>query len=489
LVTPSAPRGAATRAPRHAAAPRRPGGYHRGPGAPTATLALVLASLVACRPDPAESDGEVDDTGRPPLTDAGETIEDAMPLEGGSADDARIDPAGDRDFYSFETAPGVTYAVQVRTAPNVGDLDPVLRIWDETGALLAESDDLPYGLRGGAPGALVRYAGGGTVYLEVLDKGDWDGSGGFGAPGAKYDLSMVTTDRIEPNEDTNADNDTVAQTLANSEAGAFDWYLDPWVSELHFAIGDAVVTGDVDTLSLTVREDQVPLVWQVSSMPIAATTYRMRLSLFDEAGQRLASTTDTHWKTPGITLFDAGLSCPITAPGRYFVQVQDDLGGSGPAAWYAMIGAEAPFQDAKAHDLGAPEVADEAVLLELSEGEDRIFFQTFYGWLEDFGGTPDPWDAFVIEPASGAVAGASLTVRLETAAAGSALDARLSVYDADGALLAESSVEPSGAYADDPAVLELELLRDGPVRVRIDPENGAYGLDAFYMGTVRIVQP
>lgn len=408
---------------------------------------------------------------------------------GGSAEDARIDPAGDRDFYSFETEAGVTYAVQVRTAPNVGDLDPVLRVWDETGALLAESDDLPYGLRGASPGVLVRFAGGGTVYLEVLDKGDWDGSGGFGAPGAKYDLTLTTTDRVEPNEDTNADNDTVEQSLANEQAGAYDWYLDPWVSELHFAIGDAVVPGDVDTLSFAVREDDVPLVWQVSSMPIAASTYRMRLSLFDEAGQRLASTTDTLWKVPGITLFDAGISYPITTPGRYFVQVQDDLGGSGPAAWYALIGASAPFQDAKPHDLGAPEVADEAVTLELLEGEDRILFQTFYGWLEDFGGTADPWDAFVVDAANGAVAGASLTVRLETAAAGSALDAKISVYDADGALLAASSVEPSGAYADDPAVLELELLRDGPIRVRIDPENAAYGPDAFYLGTVRLAQP
>jgi hypothetical protein len=318
-----------------------------------------------------------------------------------------------------------------------------------------------------------------------MDWGDWaedyeaDGGAGF-----TYDLYVNGSAISETNEndvENGTDNDTFEQAKAaydmaeaDPDSGTgYSWYMDPWAGSILFSPGDIGEDGDVDTL---VNDFDDPKICQWSFYPGVNTELSPQLSLYNDAYELVAQTTDPDITPEYNFLYNAGITYPVPTAGTYYLQIEDTTGTSGLDHWYpalfACYDAEVATFDAEIYSTNPAQ----GNLVNMTESTNTAdyFYGRMVGFLDD---GDDTVDYFILD--EGVDAGDYVNVQLEVADAGSLLvDPFVTVIAKDGATILTTITGEAN-----PTIKDLEVPDEGgPLYISIESETGLSGTGAYYLG-------
>lgn len=357
------------------------------------------------------------------LDDAAGSVATTASVSAAAGTGGAIEAGGDLDWYRLEVEAGLTYTVTLAGADGQGGTleDPVIRVLDEAGTVIARNDD---GTTRDAT-AVFTAAADGVLYLEA-------GAAGAGDTGT-YALS-VTAEEIDdiPGDATSLATVEPGGTLASAiEIGTdADW------------IGADLVAGGSYTLTVA----------GASGRPDDLTLDDPILALIDPDGFVLAVADD------GGDTLDPALTFVAPIDGRYFFGVEGFYADS--TGTYELALSEAESIDVAGDLSTTGTIAPE---------------ETVTGLLEVAG----DWDWYALELVEGEV----IDVGLFGAGAnfGTLADPYLRVYDDEGTLLLEDD-DGAGAFGFGPldAGLSIEVLETGTYYVEaasfFDEGEGTYSL-------------
>lgn len=456
---------------------------------------LLSMSLLACdgKDQGIDSSDTNDDTnGNGNETDTEEEVADD--LAGGDIDSAYtvewedgqfsveeiIGEAGDRDFFALELDSGTALAVASYAYALTGSTEPdtVIRLYDESGTLLYENDDMPFRIFETDSALFFEATYTGTYYVEVLEWSDWaaDSDGATGGADFEYVLSGVLLDPYE-DEPINNDPDDVAEHVAQD--GVYAFVGDPFTGgDYTMLMADISSEGDVDYFPWEVPEPtDTPyngLFYSLNFFGQPLGNLDPIVSIVDADGNVLAQTSEPFYGTDRLNFYGRGFAYDYGAmayltPGQYFFKVENaDPAVYGDGTFYAGIitgfyDSFAPFendQDQNQITNGAP--------LELDPDN---FYVTVSNSLGIDGDMLDSWAINV-----GSVPKSDKYVDIFVIAEqyGSLLDAKVTVYAGDGStVLAEFGSNDFDGGAD-PELKGLEVTEDD-IFVVVEPD-GESGL-------------
>jgi hypothetical protein len=238
------------------------------------------------------------------LLDVGDTLDNSKEVtfvSGEAKLPGQIDPAGDIDLYQVTLAQGETLTAAIEASSFGSTLDSYIRVFDSTGAQVADNDDGPSSLDSELTFSPTTA---GTYYIGVSSSYDpfYDptvANSGAALGTGDYVLKLSTAIAAPPQPDNN-------DTLPTAVAAHF-------VRDVPTEFDGAIATDlDVDLYSLNlVAGDHVNLTIVAQSLP---STLDSHLRLFDANGNEITSDDNTN----GL---DSVIDFTVTATGKYYVGV------------------------------------------------------------------------------------------------------------------------------------------------------------------------
>lgn len=442
-----------------------------------ALFPLALLTLLACGDkeepyvDPevvVDDTGEevTDDTGEVVESDAGDTIEEAQAAEFGGEEAMQIpgtiSPAGDRDFYEIQATAGDHIELYTASYALLGEvvLDTVLRVYDESGQQIDENDDMPFRWQETDSAVTFQAPYTGSYFVEVLEWGDWADAGASGGATYEYILVGFTIDSLET-----VANDTQAEADAWAEGGAYRYYGNPHDEYASRFYGDFV--GDSNGIDVWPQEfsetDGTHYTWSI--YPGYHGNADLKMSLYNESWELLASTTDTEVTTSYIVVYDVGIMYPVT-DGTYYLAVENQSGSTDAGDYYGGIttGYTNALTDV---EVEPNDSLGQGTTMEWTESSNTAgyFFARGSGSLPTLDDT-DRWR--IGSSDTDGLNGKYLNVEVMAERAGSLLDAEVKVFDADGNELA-SQIGDSVSGSNDPNLMDLVLPSTGSVSIEVTP--------------------
>ncbi|MCH7876555.1 MAG: putative Ig domain-containing protein [Gemmatimonadetes bacterium] len=210
-----------------------------------------------------------------------------------------IDPAGDVDYFAIDLVAGTLLDLDVDASQVGSPLNPVIALFDvDSLTLLALNDDFD----GLDSRIMYPILADGRYFVGIVSFG-----GASGGPSHTYTLAFgeFSVAEAEPNN-TAAEANLVA--LGDTTTGA----LAP--------------PGDVDYFAVDLPG---AVLLDVTIAPLAFGDFFATVLLFDVDGTTLLDSASIFDNPPQIRAY-------IPAAGRYYVVVQEDLGGGGPATFYEL---------------------------------------------------------------------------------------------------------------------------------------------------------
>ena len=425
-------------------------------------------------------DTEIDDTGEDDVDD--NTIATAQPTDVDWDIDTiyklsgpeTINPAGDRDFFEIEVNEGdyfVFYTDSYHTAgQNV--CDTVLRVYNESGDLLATNDDMPYRFWETDSAVYVQAPNTGYLYVEVLEWSDWaggyDGDTGWvvvdpeGGSTFRYTLLGAKRSATE-----NESNDSIADADAIEDSPYFQTIWSK--NQLEF-IGQ--FDGDADDFwDIEFSDKSIGDHWQWSLWPESYDGALPNLTLYSQNGDVVAKSTEPAIE-PGSAIFDyASITYRIPAAGKYYLQVADTA-GAGAGTYYTGVIDGFAWKNDLTEEIGDNDTikkADGVSMMESTTTPD-FWFANMWGYMED-GDDVDIFRVTDSEPTlfGGVLTNMYLSVRIQGETAGSELGTNLRLTKEDGTELAAATDHPYNGSGD-PEIRDLFLLDGDDVYIHIDAE-------------------
>jgi hypothetical protein len=429
-------------------------------------------------------------------TDAKELTFDA---DGKIATTDAIDPAGDRDLFFVQPTPGTF--VEAFTASYIYDEDgvpdTVMRLYDSSLTMLTEGDDFPYWSWGTDSALYWQATDEDGYYVEILEWSDWAGETPAG--GSRYDYELYlseleVTDYEWAANDTTEEADTMYDDAAMSDADDlwyYFWQFGDVATDQTYALqifGEIESAGDVDTWMFEVDEKSAGNYLHVSFWNEFTGQLAPLITVYDEAGDLLAQTSDPGYTTgSAVWYYDPGAIVMLPEAGRYYITVEDSAGNGGVGAgyFYPLIVSgpwyfnEDPWETEDNH----PTIMGNAISISESTTTSGYYYGICAGMLDSAEDTSDNF--YLTSSDTDGLDGKYLSVYVETAKYGSLLDAQVTIYERDGNAMVEldsATFDPAGVSSDDPAVWDLLLASDNDIYIAIEHETGAEDADAarFY---------
>jgi hypothetical protein len=488
-----------------------------------ASLLLSLA-LFACSgsgkdTDPVDTDPDpVDDTvdtaggadGNDDITTAddltGQTFEE---IGFNGLVNGAIEPAGDRDFYAITLEEGVPYVLYTLAWDETTDtvvLDTVIRLYDNEGNFIAENDDMIYRFRETDSGLWYMPDRSGTYYVEVLEFGDWDGSGASGGRDYEYTLSLG---RFELTEHEGM-NESIAEVMANTtlpDPTDTDTDVDEEADPVYYGglfsnydthfFGSFQTAGDQDWYPVYIRAED-PEDDGYTAEPyffLSASLWpnyggNPRMSVYNSAGELMArtSTVVPTLETSFVIVTDSGILLRVDEGQEYYIVMDEEDGMATPGGFYA--GATVNYLPSLATIEDADGVNDDQVTADLtitdeSSTVDDLYFIGIWGSLPE----ADPADWFKLDKADvGGFDGKYVSVVVQAQTIGSLLDAKVKLVDPDGNTVVEASVDADDASIGDPTIVDFEIEADTNLFVVVEadgrdgPDTACNYLVGIYVG-------
>lgn len=290
------------------------------------------------------------DAGPGGMGDGNDSFAEADPLVLGEANGARINPAGDLDYYSFEGTEGDWMAIFTEADMTVDPyLDTVITLYDGSMNQIAENDDrLPRADTDSE--ILIRLPATGTYYVLVQEFSSWDGNPDpmatpEGGLDFTYELTVTTLDpmlsQVNIDEEPGDDVATAPQMGRN---GTFGLFAGTW--------DDA---SDVDVWSFVMARNPNPNFYVMPIGPDGYGASSMPATMWvtsDDGSEIIAQITPTG---DGLFAFDPSLP----SPGTFNVHIESGEAGG----WYVVksfIGGDNPpeMEEATNGDPSTPEMLD-----------------------------------------------------------------------------------------------------------------------------------
>ncbi len=362
--------------------------------------------------------------------------------------------------------------------------DTVLRLYDSSGNILAEDDDFPYWVWGTDSALFWQATDADGYYLEVLDWSDWspDSQGPEGGAAYDYELHLQQHDLDDLEW---GDNDTMEEAdygyYAARADGSDGYELYWWLFPLRYGdtaldqfFGEIEQAGDIDLWPIELGEDSVGSFYQCSFWYSDLQSLAPLMTLYDEDWNLLAQTTDPVIANGGKFYYDPGITYRIPKAGRYYLAVEDELGGGGGSGYFYPGVQQTWDFSFVSSDQEPNHPIQRAQSLAMSESGKGSGY--WYGWFSGLLDTSEDQDFFLLRSSAvGGLSGQFLSVFVETALHGSQLNAELTLYRADGggsySELASALLLPGGSSSDDPAITNLELTSDDDVYIAITHED------------------
>lgn len=448
-------------------------------------LALAAMSVVGCAGDTAtEVPDDTNDTPpiiievpEPPDEAPGDDITDFFEEEAFVYEihEGTLDPAGDRDFFAFDATAGeiygfytMAYAFNQMTEP-----DTVIRVWDPSGNLVTENDDMLYRYQQTDSALYFQAETDGTYNVEVLEWADWAGEATVGGPSFEY----VLAGWIVPITEHEGANDTIEEVTADvSEEFLFygSQYSD-YDSE-YYGIIDTV--GDVDLIEFDWRVtedtpiedrplDEERTHYFAASVWPDSTNAALEVSLLNKNGEVVATTTDINPTPDYRAWWDTTLLAKVDPDQPYYLRIQDTEDNSGVGTFHPIVVTNflATFSTREEEP---NDDAGNAIVMEESQTTAGVFFGDMAGDMPD----GDLMDVFTIDPSTieglDDLNGKYLSIDVASLSVGSQLDVKMTIRSGD-TVLAESLIDSERDDHADPSV--RDLLLTGPVTVTIEAES------------------
>jgi hypothetical protein len=379
-----------------------------------------------------------------------------------------INPAGDRDFYAIEGALGQNYMFYTSSYFLLGQnviLDTVIRIYDTAGTLVATNDDMPYRYQETDSGLFYQPTENGTFYVEVVEFGDWYGSGANGGDGFEYELYGVLLEAYENNP-----NSTVAEAQSyqdDIEATGYGYIFGPPYSEYGMEFyGEITDVDDVDVWPFVTGDDDDGNVLQFSLWPEGYGTLTPTMRLYNEDGDLVAETAKPQITPEYPFVYDAGISYRVFPNTLYFVEVNAGDSSTGMPGFYpgTIVNylPELADQESSGNDsMGSAS----SISMEESSATPGYHFGRMTGMLD----TDDPVDVVeILSDSVGGTANKYLGFSLHADEAGSFLDATVRVTDGEGneLFVVEGNTETGGI---DPDIAGELISSDTDLYLHIEP--------------------
>jgi hypothetical protein len=444
--------------------------------------------------DTDDDDGGGDDVG-------GNTLAEATPASWAKAwgeaivEDA-INEAGDRDFYALDCEAGYLYLVSTFAYGLDGDMDPdtVIRVYDPSGNMFAENDDMPYRYWETDSAMFFEAQETGTYTVEVLEWSDWDpdSDGATGGSSYEYELwgiGFLSYD-TEPN-DTQKEADAIYddKKLNMGYYGSFFSGYVPdstadYVTEFY---GDMEDDTDIDVWPIDFSKDSAGSYYQWSLWPMDFGALEPVMSLYDEDWNLLASTEDPAIYPGGARLYDVGMAYRVPEDGgRFYMEVTNAAGTGGVGTSYTgmILGYVETLATNESEDNDFPGFAN-TIDMEESTSTAGYYYGAAWGVIEGEEDL-DNWKVLA-DDLGGTLDGQYLSVYIQAEQIGSLLDAKIIVYDEDAkTVLAEETVNPASASAD-PEIWDLQLGDIDAVYISVESESvDASDLANGYLMSVNI---
>jgi hypothetical protein len=213
-----------------------------------------------------------------PTGDGNDSFATATPLELGAPESGVINPAGDRDYYSFEGTAGQW--IQIFTEANPDDdpalVDTVITLYDSSMRQIAENDDSVPRVNTDSE-LTVRLPSTGRYYVLVQEYSTWAGETAEGGRTFEYDLTVGQLNESEDavNVDAEAGDDA-----ASAQALTFFSGMGGGTFSL---IAGTLDAGDVDVYSF--------------SMPAGGGSYSVNVMPSGSTGNGSTATLASAWIT------------------------------------------------------------------------------------------------------------------------------------------------------------------------------------------------
>ncbi|MBT3217731.1 MAG: hypothetical protein HN348_01460 [Proteobacteria bacterium] len=426
-------------------------------------------------------DTEIDDTGDDEVdddsiataqsTDADWNINTIYDLTGKQL----INPAGDRDFFKIEVNSGDYFVFYTDAYHSAGAVkcDTVMRVYNESGDLLATNDDMAYRQWETDSAVYVQATYTGSLYVEVLDWSDW--AGGFegdtgwvdvdpdGGSDFRYTLygALRSSTEDEPNN-TTADADAIEGVIY----GESIW------SEYHLEFIGQFDGGTDDYWDLDLTDKSIGDHWQWSLWPESSDGALPELTLYNDAGDVVAKSAEPDI-APGSAVFDyASITYRVPSAGKYYLRVSDTA-GVGAGTYYAGVMNAFGWLNDLTEDIGDNDTINKSdgVMMMESKSTANFYFANMWGHLED-GDDVDILKITDSDPTlfAGDLSNMYLSVRIQGETAGSELGTNLRLTKEDGTELAAATDHPYNGSGD-PEIRDLFLLDGDDVFIHIDAES------------------
>lgn len=463
---------------------------------------LLGALLAACNNGGKDTTDEETDEATTPDRDTAleldmnDSIDDAVDASALAFDELAIElieqgtinPAGDRDFYAVELSEGAPYLIWAEAYDVATDtviLDPVIRVYNEDGDMIAENDDMVFRYRETDPAVFVNATYTGTYFIEVLEFGDWDSGDADGSFNHTYDLLGVRM-RITEREGENETMEMVAPAEPDTDAAETDVAVDTDPSDDFLFIGSPVSTYASDFYGRIDSESDVD--WWPVTVPVDETspedytylTFSMwpdvgvapKMELFNAEGDLLAETVEPVPGRNSLVIDDVGMLARATEGETYFLKVSHNGGPTGTASLYPGI----YFQYLPV--IGAPEEEPNDTLGQPNFLAVRESTTTAGFYSGGASGRLPVGDTDVLVLKNADVSGLSgkfLSVVVRSTDIGSALDAKMTLSTADGTVLLSASVDAALEDHPDPVIRDYVPAANEDIYITIeaDAETGA----------------
>ena len=402
-----------------------------------------------------------------------------------------IDEPGDRDWLAVELEEGwvVTIGTAAWYLDEDTEPDTVLRLYDDSGSLLATNDDMPFSWQETDSALYFEALYTGTHYLEILEYSDYeaeqDGSGGLG--GSDSELLGGSSWGYEVwglaftyDDDLVLENNDIASVVGQDQE-----YYAWWTETAADSYGRIGQEGDVDVREFNFDQDWF-YTW--SLYPGAMGNLSPKLSLYDADGNLLAQTEAAEFDFDGgHTLPNVGLMYHCKADTDYYVAVEDAVGGYGAGTFYSMFSTGYIVENFSETFIleSDPDVNDDFGTAEVfNPVESSTYANLNYMYGKGAVGPTDV-DFWAIQDNTLSLGTQDqyLNVWVQALGLGSLADVRVVAYDASGVEIASSGIDPDNEdFEEDPELRNVELSAGGAyIAVEVEEHGGVDDSSGFYL--------